>query len=148
MLSSDLCYSHLYPAASPQADDSAAQESAVNHSPAGRPISVRQRLISSASGRREARSRLQLKRGEKTPRPPEGQREIQLPACHTSSAGGILGNKRARTHLCSSCRDRREGKKKTPRSMSWSELLFYYSWQTKNCAEQNMRLHAHNREME
>lgn len=46
-----------------------------------------------------------LCRGERTRRPPEGRREIQLPACHISSARVILGNKRARTHLYTGCRD-------------------------------------------
>lgn len=53
-----------------------------------------------------------LCRGERTRRPPEGQREIQLPACHILSARVILGNKTARTHLCTGCRDPRQGEKK------------------------------------
>lgn len=40
-------------------------------------------------------------------RPPEGQRETQLPACHILSGRVIPGNKTALTHLCGGCRDQK-----------------------------------------
>lgn len=44
---------------------------------------------------------------ERNPRPPEGQRKTQLPACHILSGRVIPGNKTALTHLCSGCREQK-----------------------------------------
>lgn len=119
-------------------------ESLVNHSPTRHQVSGspewRVRSSNLPAGREKkncggaqkpqsAAIKVLLCRGERTRRPPEGQREIQLPACHILSARVILGNKTARTHLCTGCRDpRRDCGRKKNFQRGRAELLFYYCW--------------------
>lgn len=91
-------------------------------------------LLNRASEPQPAAIKVLLCWGERTPRPPEGQQEIQLPACHMSSAGVILGNKTDLSHLCTGCRDPKAiaGERKEKNTAGAGKLNFCFIAVAKN----------------